>query len=102
MAWLYDFYGSLLTEKYYHQDFSLAEIASLTGISRQAVYDLLKRSENALEDYEASLGFLEKYLEQQKIVAQLRELLLKAQVQEDLFRGADQLLTSLLEVYQET
>ena len=46
MARLYDCYGSLLTPKqrdlltmYYHEDLSLAEIASEVGISRQAVYE---------------------------------------------------------------
>lgn len=109
IAWLYDFYGSLLTEKqrrfielYYHQDYSLAEIADLTGVSRQAVHDLLKRSENSLEEYEASLGFLGKYLEQQKIVAEIKELLSKVQIDGELAEQAHSLLESLLEVYQET
>jgi Uncharacterized protein conserved in bacteria len=62
---LLDFYDSLLTEKqrtiltfYYHDDFSLGEIASEFGISRQAVYDNLKRAEAALESYESKLGLL--------------------------------------------
>lgn len=60
---LFDFYGSLLTEKqqtflkcYYHDDYSLGEIADDFEISRQAVYEHLKRSEQILEEYESKLG----------------------------------------------
>jgi Uncharacterized protein conserved in bacteria len=59
---LFDFYGPLLTEKqqtflkcYFHDDYSLGEIAADFDISRQAVYEHLKRAEQALEDYEAKL-----------------------------------------------
>ena len=63
MALLYDYYGELLTEKqrtcfdlYYNQDYSLSEIASAAGISRQGVHDTLARAEELLEGYERSLG----------------------------------------------
>lgn len=66
---LNDFYGPLLTEKqrdvmhlYYENDWSLAEIAQSMDISRQAVYDLLRRASVALEDYETRLGLMEKFL----------------------------------------
>ncbi|MDA8443220.1 MAG: YlxM family DNA-binding protein [Peptococcaceae bacterium] len=82
MALLYDFYSSLLTDKqrdsldlYYQQDFSLAEIAEECGISRQAVHDLLKRSEHILLDYEARLKLVEKYLERQAKLLALKDLL---------------------------
>lgn len=59
---LFDFYGPLLTEKqqtflkcYFHDDYSLGEIAADFDISRQAVYEHLKRAEQVLEDYEAKL-----------------------------------------------
>jgi len=65
---LFDFYGPLLTEKqqtflkcYYHDDYSLGEIAVDFEISRQAVYEHLKRSEQALEEYEAKLGLAERH-----------------------------------------
>lgn len=65
MGELYDFYGQLLTERqqefmnlYYLEDLSLGEIAERYAISRQAVYDNLRRAGNLLEEYEAKLGLL--------------------------------------------
>ena len=64
---LYEMYGSLLTKKqqrclelYFYEDYSLAEIADEMQVSRQAVHDLLKRVEQALEQYEKMLGFLKR------------------------------------------
>ncbi|WP_054697231.1 YlxM family DNA-binding protein [Syntrophomonas palmitatica] len=66
---LKDFYGPLLTEKqqevlslHYEQDWSFAEIAEHLQVTRQAVYDLLRRAEAALEDYEQRLGLAERFL----------------------------------------
>jgi predicted DNA-binding protein YlxM (UPF0122 family) len=66
---LFDFYQPLLTEKqndylqlYYGDDFSLGEIAEEFEVSRQAVYDNLKRSTQLLEDYEAKLHLYRDYL----------------------------------------
>lgn len=65
---LFDFYGSLLTEKqqeaiqlYYYQDLSLSEISERLEISRQGVYDHLHRGEEALRDYEVKLGLIQRY-----------------------------------------
>ncbi len=65
---LKDFYGPLLTQKqqdalnlYYENDWSLSEIADSMGISRQGVYDLLRRAEQALIDYEQRLCLLERF-----------------------------------------
>ncbi len=70
---LFDLYGPLLTPKqreavrlYYEQDLSLGEIAEECRVSRQAVYDLLRRAENALEKYEQKLGLLAGRLEGKK------------------------------------
>ena len=55
---LFEFYEPLLTEKqmtyielYYRDDYSLGEIAENYQVSRQAVYDNIKRTEKILEDY---------------------------------------------------
>jgi len=65
---LFDFYGPLLTEKqqrflrcYFHDDWSLGEIAEEFAVSRQAVYEHLKRAEEALEGYERKLGLAAKH-----------------------------------------
>ena len=59
---LFEFYAALLTDKqmnyielYYADDYSLAEIAEEFGVSRQAVYDNIKRTEKILEAYEMKL-----------------------------------------------
>ncbi|MCX5780550.1 MAG: YlxM family DNA-binding protein [Firmicutes bacterium] len=65
---LKDFYGPLLTPKqqnvlslHYENDLSLSEIADNMQTSRQAVYDLAKRAESLLEEYEHKLGLVEKF-----------------------------------------
>ncbi|RBN37609.1 putative DNA-binding protein, partial [Priestia megaterium] len=59
MNYLFDFYQALLTPKqrsymslYYLDDYSLGEIAEEFDVSRQAVYDNIKRTEQMLEQYE--------------------------------------------------
>ncbi len=70
---LYDFYGELLTEKqrnvielYYLNDYSLNEIGEDYGISRQAVHEMIKRSEKILMQYEERLLLVDKYLKQKE------------------------------------
>lgn len=64
---LLDCYGELLTrhqrntmELYYCEDLSLSEISEPLGITRQAVRDLIKRTEQLLLEYEEKLGFAER------------------------------------------
>lgn len=64
-AWmnqLFDLYGKLLTEKqrsyfmlYYFEDYSLQEIAEVFEVSRNAVFDHLKKAEEHLISYEDTL-----------------------------------------------
>lgn len=64
---LYYQYSSLLTDKqrdilsmHYEEDLSLGEISKILDISRQGVFDSLKRSEIALREYEDKLGLVDK------------------------------------------
>ena len=77
---LYDFYGELLTEhqKNIYQDvvmndLSYSEIAREYGISRQGVYDMMKRSDKILEEYEAKLKLVEKFENAREKIAVINE-----------------------------
>lgn len=68
MNYLFDFYQALLTPKqrnymslYYLEDYSLGEISELSHVSRQAVYDNIKRTEAMLESYEEKLRLYGKF-----------------------------------------
>lgn len=67
-SYLYDFYGELLTEHqksiyqaFVFEDFSLSEIATDQGISRQCVHDLIKRCDKQLASYEEKLHLVERF-----------------------------------------
>lgn len=79
IALLLDFYGNALTERqrrtaelYFQEDLSLAEIAEMTGITRQGVRDGLKKAEKALFGLEESLGIAERFLKQKKALTEAR------------------------------
>jgi predicted DNA-binding protein YlxM (UPF0122 family) len=64
-AYLMDCYGPLLTDKqrdiydwYYQQDLSLGEISEVAHVSRNAVYDLISRTDEKLERFEKALGLV--------------------------------------------
>ena len=79
---LYDFYGDFLTKKqreifelYFLNDLSLGEIAEQYGITRQGVYDIVKRSQDILENYKKKLGMAQMFFNfENKINAILKGL----------------------------
>lgn len=78
---LLDFYGELLTEKqrecydlHYNEDLSLAEIAEQSGISRQAVWDNIRRAEAALQDIEEKTGLIRRFQETRRTLDELSAL----------------------------
>src|SRR5690606_13959888 len=80
---LYDFYQTMLTEKqrvymqlYYLDDLSLGEIAEEYGVSRQAVYDNVRRTEAMLEDYEEKLMLFSKFRKRMEIIDKLEQLVI--------------------------
>ncbi|KRN22273.1 putative DNA-binding protein [Lacticaseibacillus camelliae] len=75
---LFEFYGALLTDKqhsylelYYGDDYSLGEIATEFDVSRQAVYDNIRRTEASLEEYESKLHLLANFQAQNEAVDNL-------------------------------
>jgi len=82
MNYLYDFYQALLTPKqssymalYYLDDYSLGEIAEEYDVSRQAVYDNIKRTEAMLEEYEDKLLLFEKFLKRSELISKMKDML---------------------------
>ncbi len=80
LNYLLDFYHALLTPKqreymqmYYFEDYSLVEIAENANVSRQAVYDNIKRTEAILESYEEKIHLYEKFLKRKSLFDQLEK-----------------------------
>ena len=83
---LCEIYGKLLTEKqlevlndYYNNDLSLSEIAENNHITRQAVRGIIKKGENKLFELEEKLLFMEKKMEQEKLLQDVLNELSKLQ-----------------------
>ena len=79
---LLDFYGELLTDKqrecfdlHYNEDLSLSEIAEQLGISRQGVWDNIRRAESAMAEVEEKTGLLSRFEENRRALEQLRDTL---------------------------
>ncbi len=84
---LYNIYGDLLTTKqqsmfelYYFEDYSIIEIAQMNDITKNAVYNSIKKSIKQLEKYEENLQVKANY--QHNI-----ELLKKHEVCEDVINA---------------
>lgn len=82
---LLDLYGGLLTDRqyemmslYFNEDLSLSEIAGQFGISRQGVYDALRRSEDALDNYDKVLRLASVYEEHKKQLYEFKSQALAA------------------------
>ena len=82
MNYLFDFYQTLLTEKqrnylelFYLRDYSLSEIAETFDVSRQTVYDNIRRTGDLVEDYEAKLNLYEKFEQRRKIYDDMKQTL---------------------------
>ena len=78
-AMLLDFYGELLTEKqrecydlHYNEDLSLSEIAEQSGISRQGVWDNIRRAESSLRQIEEKTGLIRRFTQNQEARERLR------------------------------
>jgi predicted DNA-binding protein YlxM (UPF0122 family) len=95
---LFDFYAPLLKGKqreylelYYLDDLSLGEIAEMHEVSRQAVYDHIKRAEKQLFEYEEKLLLAAKHEQRAAILNRMEQV-----VQELLDGAAREELETLL------
>lgn len=78
---LFDFYGELLTE---HQrriyedvvfnDYSYSEVAREQGVSRQSIYDLIRRINRILSGYEDKLHLVEQFMKAKKLAVRIHAL----------------------------
>ena len=104
-ALLYDFYGELLNEhqkavyeQFVLEDLSFSEIAAAEGISRQGVYDMIKRCNKTLAGYEEKLHLVEKFLNIKEKVHQINEVLKEdAEDTDALVRSIEKISTEILE-----
>lgn len=92
---LFDFYGKLLSprqlsviELFYIHDLSLVEIGEDLDITRQGVYDTLKRAERKLYEYEDSLGLVHEFkknsLAIKSIIEISRELIIDLNIKKNI------------------
>ena len=91
---LFEQYKELLTDKqreivalYYEEDYSLGEISENLNVSRQGVYDTLKRSEKILREYENKLHLVSKHTQQEKILKLLEDKIVD--IKQDLLQNRD-------------
>jgi len=75
---LFDFYGELLTGKqreyynlHYNEDLSLYEIAEQSGVSRQAVWDIIRRAEAGMAEIERKTGFVARAVRRRETLGKL-------------------------------
>lgn len=75
---LFDFYGNFLTDRqkeiatlFFYENNGLSEIADFFGLTRQSVYDILKRIKFTLDEYESKLGLYEKYNKSKKFLSKI-------------------------------
>ena len=99
LTYLTAFYAGVLTEKqqtvldlYCSEDMSLGEIARETGISRQAVYNMLLRTSEKLFHLEASLGMASRFQRMQDGMAECIAAIDRGETQ-----TARSLLTALMQ-----
>ena len=79
---LYDLYKYTLTEKqgaaiemYHFENLSITEISEILKISRAAVHDILKRTEQYLETIESKVKYLDYQMTLHKKTKEIKEIL---------------------------
>ncbi|MBO0444384.1 putative DNA-binding protein [Vagococcus fluvialis] len=102
---LFEFYSTLLTEKqmnyielYYGDDLSLGEISEEYGVSRQAVYDNIKRTEKLLETYEKKLHLYSNYIVREEIIEEIKNEMINSDFNN---QKINELLENIQEIEEE-
>ncbi len=77
---LFCYYKNLFSEKqkmylelYFEEDYSFSEIAEKYSITRQAIFDNIKRGTKQLDDYEKKLNIYSKELELKEKLEKLKD-----------------------------
>jgi UPF0122 protein BLAHAN_05746 len=80
-ALLYDFYGELLTENQKRiyaevilEDYSISEVAKDEGVSRQSVFDMVKRCEHTLMEYESKLNLVKRFMVTKELARKIKAI----------------------------
>ena len=68
-SWQREYY-----DLHYMSDLSLFEIAEMHGVSRQAVWDIIRRAEQTLRDIEARTGLVARAIQRRAALAELAAL----------------------------
>ena len=91
---LYDIYGSLLTEKqqnyfeeYYFDNLSLKEISENYDVTRNAIFNVLKETEEKLNYYEEKLNIYEKNKKLKEIIKNTNDMKIKEKIEELIEKG---------------
>ena len=82
ISFLLDFYGQMVTKRlyeildlHYNNDYSLGEIAQELNISRQGVYDNIKRGKAALFEMEQKLGLVARFNRQKEKASEILNII---------------------------
>ena len=88
---LFDFYGELLTDRqkelyqlYHLDDFSLGEISEQLSISRQGVYDAIKRCDKQLSHFEDKLQLVHRFVRNKDRAEQIYALTKQIQMEHNI------------------
>lgn len=84
---LYDYYGELFGDKqrkyfedYYFNNLSLGEISDNLGVSRNAIYKVIKNMEEKLYFYEEKLGMYSKNIKINDIIRKIDNVELRKEL----------------------
>lgn len=90
VPYLLDFYGNLFNDKqkeilemYFQEDMSLSEIASYVDMSRQGVYDNIKRCEKEILSLEGKLNLMDRFFEISKFLDEVDACIDKGKLMSD-------------------